>query len=57
MMFTRLCGLVPVYLLGLMNAGTAPADMIAVGVIVLTTIWGYFSSTPICVGGSAGWNR
>jgi len=42
MMFTRLCGLVPVYLLGLMTAGTAPADMIAVGVIVLTTIWGYF---------------
>ncbi len=40
MMFTRICGLVPVYLLGLAGAGAA--DMTAAAVIVLTTVWGYF---------------
>ncbi len=42
MIFTRLCGLFPVYLLGLAQAGTGPQGLAAPLLIMLTTLWGFF---------------
>ena len=42
MVFTRLCGLVPMYLLGLAQPMANQLDIVPVLVTVLGTIWGFF---------------
>ena len=42
MVFTRLCGLVPLYVLGLASPARGSASLIPVLVILLGTVWGFF---------------
>lgn len=42
MIFTRLCGLVPLYVLGLAAPARGSAGLIPVLVILLATVWGFF---------------
>ncbi len=42
MVFTRLCGLVPLYILGLGSPATREGSLIPVLVVLLGTIWGFF---------------
>jgi len=42
MVFTRLCGLTPLYLLGLAGRGAADGNMAAILVVLAGTIWGFF---------------
>ena len=42
MVFTRLCGLVPLYVLGLGSPMTKEGSMVPVLVVLLGTVWGFF---------------
>jgi sterol desaturase/sphingolipid hydroxylase (fatty acid hydroxylase superfamily) len=42
MVFTRPCGLVPVHLLGLANAGMSRGGVVAAAIVALSTWWGFF---------------
>jgi sterol desaturase/sphingolipid hydroxylase (fatty acid hydroxylase superfamily) len=42
MIFTRLCGLAPLYLLGLAGRGAAEGNMAAILLVLGGTIWGFF---------------
>ncbi len=42
MVFTRFCGLVPLYLLGLASPASASGSRIALLVVLLGTFWGFF---------------
>ena len=42
MVFTRLCGLVPIYVLGLAPATGGRADLVALLTILFGTVWGFF---------------
>lgn len=42
LVFVRLCGLVPIYLLGLAQAGTPEGNLAPVLVVLVGTIWGFF---------------
>ncbi len=42
LVFTRLCGLVPVYALGLAGQGAADGNMIPVLIAVIGTLWAFF---------------
>src|SRR6187402_629002 len=42
MVFTRLCGLAPLYLLGLAGRGAADGNMAAILLVLVGTIWGFF---------------
>ncbi|MEO5926308.1 MAG: sterol desaturase family protein [Bryobacteraceae bacterium] len=42
MVFVRLCGLVPMYLLGLAQPTGDGADLVPILVIVIGTVWGFF---------------
>ena len=57
LVFTRLCGLIPMYLLGLAQPLTNQFDLVPVLVTLVGTVWGFFIML-ICVGGwvtSNGW--
>jgi sterol desaturase/sphingolipid hydroxylase (fatty acid hydroxylase superfamily) len=42
MVFTRLCGLVPIYALGLSQPARGTLDYVSVLVIFISTLWGFF---------------
>jgi len=42
MVFTRLCGLVPIYVLGLTRTGHGTAELGPVLIVLLGTVWGFF---------------
>lgn len=42
MVFTRLCGLAPLYMLGLAGRGAADGNMAAILLVLAGTIWGFF---------------
>ena len=42
MVFTRLCGLMPVYVLGLTRSGHGSAELGPVLLVLLGTVWGFF---------------
>jgi sterol desaturase/sphingolipid hydroxylase (fatty acid hydroxylase superfamily) len=42
MVFGKLCGLVPIYLLGLSGRGNASGSVAAVAVLLVGTVWGFF---------------
>jgi sterol desaturase/sphingolipid hydroxylase (fatty acid hydroxylase superfamily) len=42
MIFTRLCGLAPIYLLGLSGLGAANGNLAAILVVLVGTVWGFF---------------
>ncbi len=42
MVFTRLCGLVPIYVLGLTRVAPGHADLGPVLLVLLGTVWGFF---------------
>jgi len=42
MVFTRLCGLVPLYILGLAAPVRGSAGLIPILLVLLTTVWGFF---------------
>jgi sterol desaturase/sphingolipid hydroxylase (fatty acid hydroxylase superfamily) len=42
MVFTRLCGFAPLYLLGLMQGGGASADLAPILIVLIGAVWGFF---------------
>ena len=42
MVFTRVCGMVPLYLLGLAQPSSNRADLIPILVTIIGTLWGFF---------------
>ena len=42
MVFTRLCGLVPIYVLGLTRANQGATDLAPLLIVLLGTVWGFF---------------
>jgi sterol desaturase/sphingolipid hydroxylase (fatty acid hydroxylase superfamily) len=42
MVFTRLCGFIPIYVLGLAQPGSGAVDAVSIFVIFATTLWGFF---------------
>ena len=47
LVFTRLCGLVPLYALGLSGQGAGDGNMAAVLVVLIGTLWGFFLHADI----------
>ena len=42
MVFTRLCGVLPIYVLGLSQPASGSLDYLSLSVILVSTLWGFF---------------
>jgi sterol desaturase/sphingolipid hydroxylase (fatty acid hydroxylase superfamily) len=42
MIFTRLCGFIPLYVLGFIQPGSGSANMTPVAIVLLGAVWGFF---------------
>jgi sterol desaturase/sphingolipid hydroxylase (fatty acid hydroxylase superfamily) len=48
MVFTRLCGLIPLYVLGLAQPLTNMVDVMPLLIVLVSTVWGFFIHANLC---------